>query len=106
MSSLDKTFLDKMNKYALDFKSKCRVEDFYELDILIIKLKPLLTTDIEFETNDTISNTFLIINKATLSKKEKITYTTDILFQIENIRNSMIDKIVEIQRRELPDNVT
>ena len=93
-------YLDKMNKYALDFKSKCLDKDFDELNILIIKLKPLLTKKIDFETNDTISNIFLIINKATLSKKEKITYTIDTLFQIENIRNSMIDKIVEIQRRE------
>ena len=93
-------YLDKMNKYALDFKSKCLDKDFDELNILIIKLKPLLTKKIDFETNDTISNIFLIINKATLSEKEKITYTIDTLFQIENIRNSMIDKIVEIQRRE------
>ena len=78
------TFLDKMNKYALDFKNKCRVEDFDELNMLIIKLKPLLTKNIEFETNDTISNTFFIIHKATLSEKEKITYTTDTLFQIES----------------------
>jgi hypothetical protein len=100
------SYLDKMNKYALDFKLKCLDKDFDELDILINKLKPLLTKKIEFETDDTISNTFLIINKATLSKNEKITYTNETLFQIENIRNSMIDKIVEIQRRELPDEAT
>ena len=93
-------YLDKMNKYALDFKSKCLDKDFDELNILISKLIPLLAKKIDFETNDTISNIFLIINKATLSEKEKITYTNDTLFQIENIRNSMIDKIVEIQRRE------
>lgn len=99
------SYLDKMNKYALDFKSKCMEKDFEELDILITNLKPLLTKKIEFETNDTISNTFFIINKATLSEKEKITYKAETLFQIENIRNSMIDKIVEIQQRELPDQV-
>ena len=92
-------YLDEMNKYALDFKSKCLDKDFVELNILIIKLKPLLTKKIEFETNDTIYNTLLIINKATLNEKEKITYKAETLFQIENIRNSMIDKIVEIQRR-------
>jgi hypothetical protein len=100
------SYLDKMNKYALDFKLKCLEKDFDELDILITKLKPLLIKNFDFETDDTISNTFLIINKATLSKNEKITYTTETLFQIENIRNSMIDKIVEIQRRELPDEAT
>lgn len=106
MSYLDKTFLDKMNKYALDFKLKCLEKDFDELDILITKLKPLLIKNFDFETDDTISNTFLIINKATLSNNEKITYITETLFQIENIRNSMIDKIVKIQRRELPDEAT
>lgn len=93
-------YLDKMNKFALDFNSKCRDKDFDELNILISKLKPLLTKKIDFETNDTISNTLLIINNASLIDKEKITYTSETLFQIENIRNSMINKIVEIQRRE------
>ena len=97
------SYLDKMNKYALEFKSKCLDKDFDELDILINKLKPLLTQKIDFETDDTISNAFFIIHKATLSEKEKNTYKAETLFQIENIRNSMIDKIVEIQRRELPD---
>jgi hypothetical protein len=93
-------YLDKMNKFALDFNSKCRDKDFDELNILISKLKPLLTKKIEFETNDTISNTLLIINYSVFSDNEKLTYNAETLFQIENIRNSMINKIVEIQRRE------
>ena len=92
-------YLDKMNKFALEFNSKCRDKDFDELNILISKLKPLLTKKIEFETNDTISNTLLIINYSVFSDNEKLTYNAETLFQIENIRNSMINKIVEIQRR-------
>jgi hypothetical protein len=93
------SYLDKMNKFALDFNSKCLGKDFDELNILIIKLKQLLEKQILFTTDDAISNALLIINEAVLTNNEKLTYTSDTLFQIENIRNSMIDKIVEIQRR-------
>ena len=93
------SYLNKMNKLALEFKCKCRVEDFDELIILITNIKQLLTKQIVFTTDDTISNTLLIINKAVLSDAEKLTYTTETRFQIEHIRNCMIDKIVEIQRR-------
>lgn len=88
-----------MNKLALDFQCKCRVEDFEELNILITSIKQLLTKQIVFTTDDAISNTLFIINKALLTDAEKLTYTTERRFQIEHIRNRMIDKIVEIQRR-------
>ena len=88
-----------MNKLALDFQCKCRVEDFEDLNILITSIKQLLTKQIIFTTDDAISNTLFIINKAVLTDAEKLTYTTETRFQIENIRNRMIDKIVEIQRR-------
>ena len=93
------SYLDEMNNYWLDFKSKCLDKDFDELNILIIKQKQLMTKQILFTNDDAISNTLLIINHSTLNDNEKLTYTTETLFQIENIRNSMIDKIVEIQRR-------
>ena len=93
------SYLDKMNKLAIDFQCKCRVEDFEDLNILITSIKQLLTKQIIFTTDDAISNTLLIINKAVLTDAEKLTYTTETRFQIEHIRNRMIDKIVEIQRR-------